>query len=308
MEKHISVLLNEAIDYLNIKEDGNYIDATLGYGGHSSLILKQVSKGKLICFDKDIDAINYSRSKLLKIRDNFEIFNTGFINIKKVVLEENIKIDGVLFDLGVSSPMLDEKERGFSYMKDAKLDMRMNQDSPKTAYDVVNSYSVSELTNIFRKYGEEKHALKIAKKIEEVRREKRIETTLELASIIDSCYPYKEKRNTHPAKKVFQALRIEVNNELGEIEKALNDALDILNVGGRVVVITFHSLEDRICKNIFKERCNIDEVVKGLPNIPDNMLPDFKLITSKPVLPSMKEVRENPRSKSAKMRVIERIK
>src|SRR5699024_9463286 len=143
----------------------------------------------------------------------------------------NIKIDGVLFDLGVSSPMLDEQERGFSYMKDAKLDMRMNQNSPKTAYDVVNSYSVSELTNIFRKYGEEKHALKIAKKIEEIRKKKRIETTLELASIIDSCYPYKEKRNTHPAKKVFQALRIEVNNELGEIEKALNDALDILNVG-----------------------------------------------------------------------------
>ena len=196
MEKHISVLLNEAIDYLNIKEDGNYIDATLGYGGHSSLILKQVSEGKLICFDKDIDAINYSRSKLLKIRDNFEIFNTGFINIKKVVLEENIKIDGVLFDLGVSSPMLDEQERGFSYMKDAKLDMRMNQDALKNAYDVVNSYSVSELIDIFRKYGEEKHALKIAKKIEEVRKKKRIETTLELASIIDSCYPYKEKRNT----------------------------------------------------------------------------------------------------------------
>lgn len=308
MEKHISVLLNEAIDYLNIKEDGNYIDATLGYGGHSSLILKQVSKGKLICFDKDIDAINYSRSKLLKIRDNFEIFNTGFINIKKVVLEENIKIDGVLFDLGVSSPMLDEQERGFSYMKDAKLDMRMNQDALKNAYDVVNSYSVSELTNIFRKYGEEKHALKIAEKIEKQRNIKKIETTYELVDIIDKCYPYKEKRLTHPAKKVFQALRIEVNNELNEFEKALKDSLELLNIGGRVVVITFHSLEDRICKNIFKQASEVNEVVKGMPDIPLNLLPNFKLITKKPIIPRDEEIRRNSRSKSAKMRVIERIK
>ena len=308
MEKHTSVLLNEAIDYLNIKEDGNYIDATLGYAGHSSEILKRLGSGKLICFDKDIDAINYSRSKLLKIGSNFEIFNTGFINLKKVVTDCDIKIDGVLFDLGVSSAELDEKKRGFSYMKDAKLDMRMDQNAEKTAYDVVNFYSVSSLTDIFRKYGEERHALKIAKAIEDARKEKNIETTLELVQIIDKCYPYKEKRNTHPAKKVFQALRIEVNNELEEIEKALNDALDILNVGGRVVVITFHSLEDRICKSIFKNRCIIDSVVKGLPNVPSDMLPDFKLVTSKPVLPSSSEMRNNPRSKSAKMRVIEKIK
>ena len=308
MEKHKTVLLEEAIDYLNIKEDGNYIDATLGYAGHSSKILEKLTKGTLLCFDKDKEAIDYSRSKLLKLKNNFKIFNTGFINIKEVILKENIKIDGVLFDLGVSSPMLDDEKRGFSYMKDARLDMRMNKEASLTAYQIVNTYSISKLTDIFRKYGEEKHALKIAKTIDSSRKQKPVETTLELVAIIDKCYPYKEKRNTHPAKKVFQALRIEVNNELGEFSKALNDALDILNVGGRVVVITFHSLEDRICKNIFKERCEINDVVKGLPEVPLEMLPDFKLITPKAIIPTIEEQKLNPRSKSAKMRVIEKIK
>ena len=257
----------------------------------------------------DIRECRKSTDKLLYVVINKMIFNNELDNLLSVLKElESIKIDGVLFDLGVSSAELDEKKRGFSYMKDAKLDMRMDQNAEKTAYDVVNFYSVSSLTDIFRKYGEERHALKIAKAIEDARKEKNIETTLELVQIIDKCYPYKEKRNTHPAKKVFQALRIEVNNELEEIEKALNDALDILNVGGRVVVITFHSLEDRICKSIFKNRCIIDSVVKGLPNVPSDMLPDFKLVTSKPVLPSSSEMRNNPRSKSAKMRVIEKIK
>ncbi len=306
MEKHTSVLLKEAIDYLNIREDGTYIDATLGYAGHSGEILKQLNKGTLIAFDKDIDAVNYSRTKLSKIGDNFKIYNTGFINIKEVM--EDKKVDGVLFDLGVSSPEIDEDNRGFSYMKNSKLDMRMDQNSKLTAYEIVNTYTKEALTNIFRKYGEEKHALKIAEKIEKQRNIKKIETTYELVDIIDKCYPYKEKRLTHPAKKVFQALRIEVNNELNEFEKALKDSLELLNIGGRVVVITFHSLEDRICKNIFKQASEVNEVVKGMPDIPLNLLPNFKLITKKPIIPRDEEIRRNSRSKSAKMRVIERIK
>lgn len=308
MTKHISVLLNEAIDYLNIKEDGVYVDATLGFAGHSSNILKRIPNGKLICFDKDITAINYSKEKLSEISNNFEIVNTGFINMKEVLEEKNIRPDGVLFDLGVSSVEIDDAKRGFSYTKDAPLDMRMDLNGTITAYDVVNTYSKEELTSIFRKYGEEKHALKIASLIEEERSIKPISTTLELVDIIDRCYPYKEKRNSHPAKKVFQALRIEVNNELGEFEKALKDSIQMLNIGGRIVVITFHSLEDRICKNIFKEMTLIDEMIKGMPNIPDDMLPDYKLITKKPIIPKKDEIEFNKRSKSAKMRVIERVK
>ena len=308
MSKHISVLLNEAIYYLNIKEDGVYVDATLGFAGHSSEILKKIPNGKLIAFDKDIEAVNYSKEKLSKIGNNFEILNTGFINLKKNLEERLIKPDGVLFDLGVSSVEIDDESRGFSYMKDAPLDMRMDQNAELDAYKVINSYSKEKLTSIFRKYGEEKHALKIANAIEEKRSIKPIATTGELVDIIDKCYPYKEKRNTHPAKKVFQALRIEVNNELEEFEIALRDSLDILKPGGRVVVITFHSLEDRICKNIFKEKTSENELVKGMPNIPDEMLPDFKLITKKPIVPTSSEVEKNKRSKSAKMRVIEKIK
>lgn len=308
MEKHISVLLNEAIDYLNIKEDGNYIDATLGYAGHSKEILKRVSKGFLLAFDKDIDAIKYSDLVLGKIGSNYKIVNTGFINMKDVVLEENLKINGVLFDLGISSPEIDEGERGFSYMKDAVLDMRMDQNAKVSAYDVVNTYSLEDLVRIFRKYGEERHARSIASEIVRVRLNKKISTTFELVDIIDRCYPYKEKRNTHPAKKVFQALRIEVNNELVEFEKALTDCLEFIEVGSRVVVITFHSLEDKICKNIFKEYTKVDEVVKGMPDIPEQFKPRFRLITNKAIVPSFDEISSNKRSKSAKMRVIEKIR
>ena len=193
-------------------------------------------------------------------------------------------------------------------MKDAPLDMRMDQSSTKTAKEVVNTYTVEELVKIFREYGEEKHALKISLEIEKERTVKEIETTKELVEIIDRCYPYKEKRNSHPAKKVFQAIRIEVNNELDEFERTLRDSLEILNVGGRIAVITFHSLEDRICKKIFKEVTDINPVIKGMPNIPDDMLPDFKLVTNKPIIPTDLEMRQNSRSKSAKLRVIEKIK
>lgn len=308
MEKHISVLLNEAIDNLNIKSDGVYIDCTLGFGGHSSEILKRVPNGMLYAFDKDINAITYSEERLRKIASNFKLYNESFSNLKERCIEDNIKPDGVLFDLGLSSVEIDDAARGFSYMKDARLDMRMDLNSSLTAYDVVNTYDINKLVKVFREYGEEKHALKIANAIEEARSEKPIKTTLELVNIIDKCYPYKEKRNTHPAKKVFQAIRIEVNNELEELENALKDSLDVLNVGGRLAVITFHSLEDRICKNIFKKVSTINPVVKGMPNIPSEMLPDFKLVTNKPIVPLEEEIRHNSRSKSAKLRIIEKIK
>lgn len=308
MEKHISVLLEESIENLNIKKGGIYVDATLGFGGHSSQILKKASEGKLFAFDKDINAVKYSEDRLSKINTNFKIYNESFANLKKRCQEENAKPDGILFDLGVSSVELDEASRGFSYMKDAPLDMRMDLDNPLTAEIVVNTYSVTDLTNIFRKYGEEKHALKIAHEIEKIRTKEAIKTTFELVNIIDKCYPYKEKRNTHPAKKVFQSIRIEVNNELNEFEIALKDALEVLNVGGRIVVITFHSLEDRICKKLFKEVSEINPVVKGMPNIPLEMLPNFKLITNKPIIPTTNEIEKNSRSRSAKLRVIEKIK
>ena len=308
MEKHKSVLLDEAISYLNIRDDGVYVDATLGFAGHSSNILRRVPKGFLIAFDKDINAISYSKEKLSKIGDNFYIFNTGFINIKKCVQEKYQSVDGILFDIGVSSAEIDEGDRGFSYMNDGLLDMRMDLGSKLSAYDVVNSYDIDDLARIFREYGEEKHAYKIAKKIEEQRNIKKIETTLELVDIIDKCYPYKEKRNTHPAKKVFQAIRIEVNNELEELKVALDSSLELLNVGGRLVVITFHSLEDRIVKSLFKEKTEVPSLVRGMPNIPSELLPDFKLVTNKPVLPSSEEILYNSRSRSAKLRVIEKIK
>lgn len=308
MEKHISVLLNEAIEYLNIKQSGIYVDATLGFGGHSSEILKRLSDGKLIAFDKDVTAFDYSKDRLSKISNNFLLFNEGFINIKNRCEELDFKPDGILFDLGVSSVEIDDASRGFSYMKDAPLDMRMNLNAKLTAKDVINNYKVEDLVRIFREYGEEKHALKIAKEIEKERMVNPIETTLQLVSIIDKCYPFKEKRKSHPAKKVFQAVRIEVNNELDEFERTLRDCLDILNVGGRIVVITFHSLEDRICKKIFKEVSKIDSVVKGMPNIPLELMPNYRLITNKAIIPSDVEIRQNSRSKSAKMRVIERIK
>ncbi len=308
MEKHISVLLNETIDYLNIKENGIYIDATLGFAGHSSKILEKIPSGKLFGFDKDETAIAYSKEKLSKISNNFKLYNEGFENIKKRCEEENIRPDGILFDLGISSPEIDDASRGFSYMKDAKLDMRMDLNNPLTAEVVVNTYSIEKLTKIFREYGEEKHALKIAKEIEKERLVKKIETTKELVEIIDRCYPYKEKRNSHPAKKVFQAIRIEVNHELDILENSIIDALSMLKVGGRISIITFHSLEDRIVKNVFKKYTEIDPKVKGIPNIPDMYLPNFRLVNKNVILPSDIELENNNRSRSAKLRIIERIK
>ncbi len=307
--KHISVLKNEAIEGLDIKEDGIYVDMTLGYAGHASEILKRIKRGFLFAFDKDLDAINYSDNMLSKIGQNYKIFNTSFKNIKEKLEEKDVfKVDGILFDLGVSSVEIDEKERGFSYMQDAKLDMRMDKNNKKSAYDVVNFYSKEDLIRIFREYGEEKYALKIANEIVLKRSIKKIETTFELVDIISSCYPWREKRSSHPAKKVFQAIRIEVNDELDDLEIALKDALDMLKVGGRICVISFHSLEDRIVKKIFNKVCEVDKLIKGVPNIDDSLLPDYELVTKKPILPTFDEISFNSRSKSAKLRIIEKVK
>ena len=309
MEKHISVLLNETIEGLNIKDDGIYVDMTLGYGGHSSEVLKRLKSGKLIAFDQDSEAIKYSNERLSKISSNYQIVHSNFVNLKEELNKLGIyKVDGIMFDLGISSAQIDEKERGFSYMQDARLDMRMDQESRLTAYDVVNNYSEDKLTDIFRYYGEEHHARRIAKEIVSKRTNKPIETTLELVDIIDKVIPYREKRNSHPAKKVFQAIRIEVNDELNVLSKALKDALDILNVNGRICVITFHSLEDRICKKIFTEVTKEDEVIKGMPNIDQSLLPDFKIVNKNTIKPSQVEIENNKRSKSAQLRIIERIK
>ena len=306
---HISVLLKESIDSLNLKEDGIYVDSTLGYAGHSSEILKRVRRGYLFAFDQDIDAVKYSEEKLSKSFNNYKIINDNFVNIKKDLISCGVKkVDGILFDLGVSSPQLDDASRGFSYHNDARLDMRMNQKQSLSAYEVVNNYSEEDLTMIFFEYGEEKYSKSIAKKIVEYRKEKKIETTLELVEVIKSAVPEKVKRDKHPARKVFQAIRIEVNNELTVLETAIRDALDILNVGGRIVVITFHSLEDRIVKNIFKEVSAVDPKVKGLPNIPEEYLPRYKVINTKVITPSNEELNNNKRARSSKLRIIERIR
>ena len=305
---HVSVLLNESIENLNIKEDGIYVDCTLGFAGHSKEILKRIKKGKLFAFDQDGEAINYSKKILDQISGNYEIIKSNFAFIKSELNKRGIeKVDGVLFDLGVSSVQLDEAERGFSFHKDAKLDMRMDTDQSFSAYDVVNDYSKEELETIFFKYGEEKYSRSIANAIVRERENKKIETTLELTEIIRESVPEKYRRTHHPARKVFQAIRIEVNKELDVFTKSLNDAIDMLNPGGRICVITFHSLEDRICKNIFKEKSEMDSVFKGLPDkdIPLEYRPELKLITK--VKPSKKELEDNNRSRSSILRVAEKM-
>jgi len=306
---HISVLLKESIDSLNIKEDGIYVDCTLGYAGHSSCILKRIKRGHLFAFDQDVDAINASSEKLKQISTNYTIIKSNFVNLKKELNERGItEVDGVLFDLGVSSPQLDNAVRGFSYHYDARLDMRMDQDAEQSAWDVVNTYPEKELARIIFTYGEEKYANSIAKNIVRKRCEKTIDTTFELVDIIKNSMPEKAKRDKHPARKTFQAIRIEVNHELDILESSIRDALNILKVGGRLSIITFHSLEDRIVKNIFKEVTEIDPIVKGLPNIPEEYLPNYKLITNKAIIPTDEEIENNNRSRSSKLRVIERIK
>jgi 16S rRNA (cytosine1402-N4)-methyltransferase len=304
---HKSVLLEECLEYLNIQEESIIVDCTLGYGGHSSNILKKIKRGFLFAFDQDEEAINYSRNRLDKISDNYEIIKSNFENIKKELEKRNIKkVNGILYDIGVSSPQLDEDYRGFSFHKDAKLDMRMDTSKPFSAYELVNNYEYKDLVRIFTNYGEEKYATSIAKKIIKERETKPIETTFELVEIIKNSVPEKYKREKHPARKVFQAIRIEVNNELGVFEKSLKDALDLIDVNGRICVITFHSLEDKICKEIFKSVSEIDSNLKKLPVIPEEYQPKYKVVAN--IKPSKEELEINPRARSAKLRVIERVR
>lgn len=305
---HYSVMLSEAIEGLNIKEDGIYVDCTLGYAGHSSEILKRLKRGFLFAFDQDKEAINYSEKKLSEISLNFKIIHSNFENLKEKLKEEKVdKVDGILFDLGLSSPQIDDASRGFSFMNDARLDMRMDKEANKDAYFVVNNYSKEDLANIFFKYGEEKLSNVIAKKIVDERKNKPIETTTELVDIIKSAVGANYFYKSHPEREIFQAIRIEVNDELKVLEKVLPDAINLLNKGGRISVITFHSLEDRIVKQIFKENSETDPIFKGMPDIPDTYKPKIKLINKKPLLPSEEELKNNTRSKSAKLRIIERI-
>ena len=306
--KHYSVMLTESIDGLNIKPDGIYIDGTLGYGGHSSEILKSLTTGHLYSFDQDEEAIEYAKERLSKISDKFTIIHSNFANMKAKLEELGVtKVDGILFDLGLSSPQIDNAERGFTFMNDAPLDMRMDRSCKLTAESVVNTYTLDQLTDIFFIYGEEKMSKVIAKKIINERQNKPIKTTKELVNIIEKAVGAKYFNKQPPERQIFQAIRIEVNGELTVLKSVLPDAIELLNEHGRMSVITFHSLEDRIVKQLFKKESEIDDLVKGLPVIPDEYKPKIKLINKKPILPTPEELKENSRSKSAKLRIIERL-
>ena len=299
---HKSVLLIESINGLNIKPDGTYIDCTLGYAGHSGEILKRLeTEGFLFAFDQDEEAVNFSYDKLSKIGNNFKIFHTNFRNIKECITD---KVDGILFDLGVSSPQLDDASRGFSFHKDAPLDMRMDKRQELDAYKVVNTYPLEKLIDILYIYGEEVNAKSIAKGIISNRP---INTTLELADVIKENVPISYRKKSNPCRKTFQAIRIEVNSELSILEKSLMDAFNLLKPNGRMCVITFHSLEDRIVKNVFKKLCSDDINSKNLPVVPLEMRAKAKLITKKPIIPSDSELELNHRSRSAKLRIIENL-
>lgn len=299
---HKSVLLIESINGLNIKPDGTYIDCTLGYAGHSGEILKRLeTEGFLFAFDQDEEAVNFSYDKLSKIGNNFKIFHTNFRNIKECITD---KVDGILFDLGVSSPQLDDASRGFSFHKDAPLDMRMDKRQELDAYKVVNTYPLEKLIDILYIYGEEVNAKSIAKGIISNRP---INTTLELANVIKENVPISYRKKSNPCRKTFQAIRIEVNSELSILEKSLMDAFSLLKPNGRMCVITFHSLEDRIVKNVFKKLCSDDINSKNLPVVPLEMRAKAKLITKKPIIPSGSELELNNRSRSAKLRIIEKL-
>ena len=305
MFKHYSVLLNEAVEGLDIKEDGIYVDCTLGGAGHSLEILKRLKNGKLYAFDQDNVALENAKEKLAEYSDKVVFIKSNFVNLKEKLGEYGVnEVDGVLYDLGVSSPQLDTPERGFSYNYDTRLDMRMDTDSKISAYEVVNEYSYHDLVKIFYRYGEENFSKQIARNIEKKREIKPIETTFELVEIIKESIPAAKRRTGgHPAKRVFQAIRIAVNNELSVFEDSLEQAIEIVGIGGRISVITFHSLEDRICKQIFNSYAKSKDIPKNLPIMPGESLSKLKIITRKPIYPSDIELEENNRSRSAKLRV-----
>lgn len=311
--KHVTVLLNEAVENLKIKPDGVYVDCTLGGGGHTRKILSQLNEnGRLFSFDQDQTAIEYNQKAL----DNqlqsgkLTLVKGNFRNIKKRLNDFGVsKIDGAVYDLGVSSPQFDVAQRGFSYKLEAPLDMRMDQSQALTAKQIVNEWSFNDLVRIFSRYGEEKFAKSIARKIEKQRQLQPIQTTTELVEVIKAGIPARARRTGgHPAKRVFQALRIAVNDELGALETSLEQVLEMLNIDGRVSVITFQSLEDRLVKSMFKEKTSLPDLPQGLPVIPQGMEVDYRLVNRKPILPSKSEIETNHRAHSAKLRVIERIK
>lgn len=308
---HTTVLLEESINNLNIKPNGIYVDATLGGAGHSKLIHSKLSKeGTLIVFDQDIWAINNAKS-IFKDVENVIIVFSNFSNLKKELLKLNIlKIDGILFDLGVSSMQIDNEERGFSYRYDGPLDMRMDQNAVFKAQDIIDNYPLAVMISIFDKYGEEKNSKRIARAIMESRNSNRIDSTKKLNDLILESIPKKDFYNakSHPSKRVFQALRIEVNKELDVFEDTLKECYDLMNIGGRISVITFHSLEDRICKYYFKKWASISDELRNMPVIPDEYLEKYKLITRKPIKSNDVELKSNSRSASAKLRVVERIR
>ncbi|HEK9996438.1 16S rRNA (cytosine(1402)-N(4))-methyltransferase RsmH [Streptococcus equi subsp. zooepidemicus] len=309
---HVTVLLHEAVDMLDIKPDGIYVDATLGGSGHSAYLLSLLGdKGHLYCFDQDQKAIDHAQEQLNPYIDKGQVtfIKDNFRHLKARLLEHGVtEIDGILYDLGVSSPQLDERERGFSYKQDAPLDMRMDSQAALTAYEVVNTYDFNDLVRIFFKYGEDKFSKQIARKIEQARAVKPISTTTELAALIKAAKPAKElKKKGHPAKQIFQAIRIEVNDELGAAEASIQQAIELLAVDGRISVITFHSLEDRLTKHLFKEASTAN-APKGLPFIPDELKPKLELVSRKPILPSQKELMANNRAHSAKLRVARKVR
>lgn len=311
MFKHTTVLLKETVDGLNIQPDGIYVDCTLGGAGHSEYLAGQLSsQGHLYCFDQDETAIAHAKEKLEAFSDRITFVQSNFRNLKAELANLDVhNVDGVLYDLGVSSPQLDTPERGFSYHHDAPLDMRMDLQGELSAFHVVNHWSFEDLVRIFYRYGEDKFSKQIARKIEAAREKKPIETTGELVELIKDGIPAPARRKGgHPAKRVFQAIRIAVNDELGAFEDSLEQAIDILSPGGRVSVITFHSLEDRMCKTMFKEKAAGPQLPPGLPVIPEGYEPELKLITRKPILPSEDELEMNNRARSAKLRIAEKNK
>ncbi|EPI5517363.1 16S rRNA (cytosine(1402)-N(4))-methyltransferase RsmH [Staphylococcus pseudintermedius] len=311
MFHHISVLLKETVDQLNIKEDGVYVDCTLGGAGHSQYLLNQLSdEGRLIAIDQDMTAINHAKEKLQQDLHKVTFVHNNFRNLANILAELNIdKVDGILYDLGVSSPQLDVPERGFSYQHNAKLDMRMDQTQPLSAYEVVNTWSYETLVKIFFRYGEEKFSKQIARKIEARRQQQPIETTFDLVACIKEGIPAKARRKGgHPAKRVFQAIRIAVNDELAAFEDSLEQAIDHVKVNGRISVITFHSLEDRLCKQMFQEYEKGPDVPRGLPILPEAYTPKLKRVNRKPIVADATDLEDNHRARSAKLRVAEILK
>ncbi|MGN0721661.1 MAG: 16S rRNA (cytosine(1402)-N(4))-methyltransferase RsmH [Anaerovoracaceae bacterium] len=308
--KHTSVLFEECMEGLDIRPDGIYVDGTLGGGGHSEGICKRLGeKGMLIGIDRDRDALNAAEKRLEAYPCQKVFVQSNYSDIKDVLADLEIdSIDGALLDLGVSSFQLDNPDRGFSYMQEAPLDMRMSQDDDFTAYDVVNTYDADELKNIIFKYGEERWASRIADFIVKARKDKPIETTGQLVDIIKAAIPASARRDgPHPAKRTFQAIRIEVNDELGQLEKAVDEFCDVLSPGGRLCIITFHSLEDRIVKDIINKRINPCTCPKEFPVCVCGKVGDIKKKSNKPIAPTAEEIERNPRSRSAKLRVAEKI-